>query len=98
MFVSAYFSKNGSLQGHLCTVYTFHLTLFHLFSVLCSGSAVKAENGSIISNTTALLDGSYMYPSSVYVNCNKGTVADGPSTVHCLEDGNWSHTVKCIGK
>ena len=74
----------------------YDVTLY-LFSVLCP--AVEVENGSVYYNTTAVHDGSHLYPTTLHIHCHKGFLSDGPSLIHCQEDGNWSHTVnECTGK
>jgi hypothetical protein len=68
-----------------------------LFSVLCP--ALQVKDATLFYNTTPIPDGSYLYPTSVFIKCPSNTLLDGPTYLDCLEDGNWNYNVTiCEGK
>ncbi|XP_053380812.1 uncharacterized protein LOC123562034 [Mercenaria mercenaria] len=59
--------------------------------VLCP--ALQVDNATLFYSTTPIPDGSYLYPTSVYIKCPSNTVLNGPAFLHCQEDGNWDENV-----
>ena len=80
-------NKTNSVSNKICVC----------FSVLCA--AVNVSNSKLFYNSTPVPDGSYLYPTTLTIHCDKGFLLEGSSEIYCQEDGNWSHTDnRCTGK
>ncbi|KAL4240085.1 Coagulation factor 5/8 C-terminal domain [Mactra antiquata] len=56
--------------------------------VLCE--PLEVLNATLYYNTEPAPDGSYIYPTSVYIQCEHYARLDGPSYVNCTQTGEWS--------